>query len=127
MKFAPICIYILQYYNTNTTTNNNNINYNTNTYNTTTNTYNTTNNRLVSTGVYLFFMGLTLFLAFYKEDIPARVLWLVVSIICQFFALAWYTLSFIPFARDIVKGFLRDWCLKDCCSTAPADEDLWFT
>jgi hypothetical protein len=83
--------------------------------------------RLVSTGVYLFFMGLTLFLAFYKESIPARVLWLVISIICQFFALAWYTLSFIPFARDIVKGFLRDWCCKDCCSTAPADEDLWFT
>lgn len=80
--------------------------------------------RLVSTGIYLFFMGLTLFLAFYPKEVVARLLWLVLSIMCQFLALVWYTLSFIPFARDLVKTCLRDRCCCSCC--APQDDDGWF-
>lgn len=71
--------------------------------------------RLVATGIYLFFMGLTLFLAFYKGDIPVRLLWLVLSIFCQFLALIWYTLSYIPFAREIAYNMCHQTCCKGLC------------
>ena len=68
--------------------------------------------RLVSTGIYLFFLGLTMFLAFYKHYIPARRLLLLMSICAQFMALSWYSISFIPYARDFVKQC----CITTCCS-----------
>lgn len=74
-------------------------------------------NRMVSTAVYIFFLGLTLFLAFYPKPIVLRMLWLVLSILCQFLALVWYTLSFIPFARDILKKFCSDYCCRSCSLT----------
>jgi antibiotic biosynthesis monooxygenase (ABM) superfamily enzyme len=73
--------------------------------------------RLVATGIYLFLMGLTLFLAFYPREIPLRVMWLVFSIFCQFVALMWYTLSYIPFARQIVINICQQTCCKDVCSS----------
>jgi len=66
--------------------------------------------RLFATGAYLFFMALTLFLAFYPYEIPLRLLWLVFSIFLQFLALIWYSLSFVPFARQIALQ-----CMKKCC------------
>ena len=57
--------------------------------------------RIVATAVYLVMMCLTLFLVFYRGNIPIRLLLIVLSIILQFVALIWYTLSFIPFAREI--------------------------
>jgi hypothetical protein len=71
--------------------------------------------RLVATGIYLFFMGLTLFLAFYPGDIPVRIMWLVFSIFCQFLALVWYTMSYIPFARQIAINICQQTCCKDVC------------
>ena len=73
--------------------------------------------RLLATGVYLFFMAFTLFLAFYPGEIFLRVLWLVLSIFCQFLALVWYTLSYIPFAREVMQGICRESCFKSCCAT----------
>lgn len=73
--------------------------------------------RLVATGLYLFFMGLTLFLAFYQGDIPLRIMWLVFSIFCQFLALVWYTLSYIPFAREIMLSICQQTCCKNICPT----------
>lgn len=63
--------------------------------------------------------------AFYPSEIPLRMLWIVFAIFFQFLALgrtsflfsllcrciAWYTLSFVPFARDLVKNF----CMNTCC------------
>ncbi|KAJ1418078.1 hypothetical protein B484DRAFT_453783, partial [Ochromonadaceae sp. CCMP2298] len=72
---------------------------------------------LVASGIYLFFMGLTLLLAFFPGDLPGRLLWLVLSIFCQFLALVWYSLSYIPFARDVIQAIFREiWC-KNCCPT----------
>lgn len=73
--------------------------------------------RLLATGIYLFFMALTLFLAFYKGDIPVRILWLVLSIFCQFLALIWYTLSYIPFAREIAANLCQQTCCKGMCAS----------
>lgn len=56
-------------------------------------------------------MVLTLFLAFYPNTIPFRLVWLVFSIFFQFLALVWYTLSYIPFARQIAFQCLK----KSCC------------
>mmetsp|Transcript_3669 Transcript_3669/g.5740 ORF Transcript_3669/g.5740 Transcript_3669/m.5740 type:complete len:189 (-) Transcript_3669:5-571(-) len=78
--------------------------------------------RLIATGIYLFFMGLTLFLAFYPGEIPLRLFWLVLAIFCQFLALIWYSLSFIPFAREIMKTICRETCCRNCC---PAQDDGW--
>jgi hypothetical protein len=60
-------------------------------------------------------MGLTLFLAFYPGDIPVRIMWLVFSIFCQFLALVWYTMSYIPFARQIAINICQQTCCKDIC------------
>jgi hypothetical protein len=43
--------------------------------------------RIVATSVFLLMITITLFLAFYDGHIPLRVLWIVLAIIIQFFAL----------------------------------------
>ena len=55
--------------------------------------------------VFVFFvsMALTLFLA-YATWIPDRVLLIVVLVVVQSLALAWYLLSYIPFARQWVAS-----------------------
>ncbi|GKY90752.1 hypothetical protein MPSEU_000048100 [Mayamaea pseudoterrestris] len=32
---------------------------------------------------------------------------LIVLVLCQYVAITWYTLSYIPFARDVASGFMR--------------------
>ncbi len=68
--------------------------------------------RMAVTILYFLLMATTLFLAFYKGDVPGRIPLLITVIICQFLALCWYTISFIPFARDIVKNCISKHC---CC------------
>jgi len=70
--------------------------------------------RAISTLIYIFFMCLTLFLAFYPGQIAFRVLLLILCIFAQFLALCWYTISFIPFARDLVLNCLREACCRSC-------------
>jgi len=67
--------------------------------------------RAVATGVYVGSIALTLFVACYKQTIPARALIIIVLIIIQMLALIWYMLSFIPYARD----FVADLCRRTCC------------
>jgi len=63
--------------------------------------------RFITTCVYFSCMATTLFVAFYEGEIPMRGFILILLIICQFLALAWYTLSFIPYGRDMVWGCCR--------------------
>ena len=82
-------------------------------------------NRAVATSIYFGFIGITLFLAFYPDYIPVRLLWLVISILLQFIALCWYTLSGIPYARDIAKACLREACCKRCCVEQRDPDPFW--
>lgn len=59
--------------------------------------------RIIATCVYIGMMTITLFLVFYPGDIPLRLMFIVFAIAIQFAALIWYTLSFIPFAREIIS------------------------
>ncbi len=55
---------------------------------------------------YLFFLILTIIFATVKSDnlsSGGRVAAVVVCLIFQVLALAWYVLSYIPFGRDLVK------------------------
>jgi Got1/Sft2-like family len=62
--------------------------------------------RKVASVMYLGGMGLTLFLLF-MPPFPTRGFCLVLLLIGQYAAITWYCLSYIPFARDIVKRFCR--------------------
>ena len=66
--------------------------------------------RFAATCIYFSFMALTLALAFYPGNIPLRVLLITISIVCQFCALLWYTLSYIPYGRDLTLS-----CMKGVC------------
>jgi Got1/Sft2-like family len=86
--------------------------------------------RAIATFVYLTFMSLTMFLAFFKGVLAYRVLLLMICILCQFLALCWYTISFIPFARDIVLSCIKETCcrscaLPTCCEDQEAPNDFW--
>ena len=70
--------------------------------------------RFLATCIYFGFIGVTLTLAYYPGDIPMRLLLIVISILCQFLALLWYTLSYIPYGRDLAMG-----CVKRLCPRAP--------
>lgn len=57
--------------------------------------------RRYSAIVYLVFMGITLALCF-SHNVPHRVGLVLLSVIIQFSALVWYTLSFVPYGRSIM-------------------------
>ncbi|XP_025891679.1 vesicle transport protein SFT2B [Nothoprocta perdicaria] len=61
--------------------------------------------RLIATVVMLLCLILTLCAAFWWHNAGLALLFCIL----QFFALAWYSISFIPFARDAVKK-----CLSVC-------------
>lgn len=61
---------------------------------------------------YLFFLILTIIFATVKSDSfssSGRVAAVVVCLIFQILALAWYVLSYIPFGRDMVKKCFGCW------------------
>ena len=66
--------------------------------------------RYIATIVYLSLMACTLTLAYYPGFIPLRLVFIVVSILSQFFALLWYTLSYIPYGRSLTLSCLRNAC-----------------
>ncbi len=61
--------------------------------------------RIVSTCVFLVSMIATLICAFYVDNVA------LIIILCfvQYFALIWYSLSYIPYARDVVTRVLFGW------------------
>ncbi|TMW61544.1 hypothetical protein Poli38472_012735 [Pythium oligandrum] len=67
--------------------------------------------------LYIGFIVLTLVLCFSRE-LPHRVGLVMISILCQFVALVWYTLSYVPYGRQIVLT-----CCKRMAGMS-TDEDL---
>ncbi|OWY98986.1 Vesicle transport protein [Phytophthora megakarya] len=73
--------------------------------------------RRYSAVVYVVFMFLTLLLCF-NHHIHHRLLLVLLSVLVQFMALVWYTLSYVPYGRSIALS---------CCKRAlglTTDEDL---
>lgn len=68
--------------------------------------------RFITTCLYFTFMIMTLYLAFYGDNIPGRGFLLVTCIFFQFCALTWYTLSYIPWAREMVASCLKHRCIN---------------
>lgn len=67
--------------------------------------------RLIATSVYLITLGLTLFVALSPyAQITGQGLILLILVIAQFLAYVWYSLSYIPFARNFVAGFWAGLC-----------------
>lgn len=79
--------------------------------------------RMITTIVYFSMMACTMFLAFFPQHIPGRAFLLIACIALQFAALTWYTLSFIPFARDLAKNCIVSMCCN--CVAADNNEDFW--
>mmetsp|Transcript_29818 Transcript_29818/g.91301 ORF Transcript_29818/g.91301 Transcript_29818/m.91301 type:complete len:102 (-) Transcript_29818:184-489(-) len=69
--------------------------------------------RRIATTVYFLTIFFTLFVAFY-DGIPddGRIGLIIMCIFFQWLAMLWYTISFIPFARDYV--------ITLCCKTPKA-------
>ncbi|KAJ0395485.1 hypothetical protein P43SY_002021 [Pythium insidiosum] len=66
--------------------------------------------------IYLSFIVVTLVLCF-ARDIPHRFGLVMISVICQFAALVWYTLSYIPYGRQMVTS-----CFKRVVGMANEDD-----
>ncbi len=67
--------------------------------------------RRIATSIYLLLIIVTIAVAFgYKQDGATKVALIVLCVIAQFLALCWYTLSYVPFARQAVMA-----CLGSCC------------
>jgi hypothetical protein len=59
--------------------------------------------RRIATSLYLGSLALTLFVAFAAEGMTGQGIVLIVLMIIQYVAIAWYCLSYIPFARQAAK------------------------
>jgi len=59
-----------------------------------------------ATALYVGSLFLTLFVAFVSVPGP-KGLYLLVLMICQYVSITWYTLSYIPFAQDMLASFVR--------------------
>lgn len=68
--------------------------------------------------LYLLFIGTTLTLCF-SHNFPHRVGLVMISVFCQFMALIWYTLSYVPYGRKIAVS-----CCKRMCGAATDEDDM---
>ena len=59
--------------------------------------------RRIATSLYLGSLALTLFVAFAAEGMTGQGAMLIVLMLIQYVAIAWYCLSYIPFARQAAK------------------------
>jgi len=59
--------------------------------------------RRIATGLYLGSLVLTLIVAYAAEGVPGQGIVLIVLMLVQYVAIAWYCLSYIPFARQAAK------------------------
>ncbi|TYZ64906.1 hypothetical protein PybrP1_001129 [[Pythium] brassicae (nom. inval.)] len=73
--------------------------------------------RWAITVVYLFLIALTLVVALNEQlGKPERVLLTFVLVVLQFLAVAWYSLSYVPFARKAMAKGLSKCCACTCGS-----------
>lgn len=68
--------------------------------------------RRVASILYLASILLTLFFAFALPERPRKPL-VFLSMVFQYFAFLWYSLSYIPFGRKLLKKIAK-WC---CCGS----------
>lgn len=61
--------------------------------------------RRIATIVYLVSMALTLTVAFSPVWGP-KSFYLILLMVCQWLAVAWYCLSYIPYAREAIRGYM---------------------
>lgn len=61
--------------------------------------------RRLATALYLGSLVLTLLVAFLP--IPGRALLLILLMLCQYLSITWYCLSYIPFAREAISGYIQ--------------------
>ncbi|CAH0517507.1 unnamed protein product [Peronospora belbahrii] len=73
--------------------------------------------RRYSAVVYVVFIFVTLLLCFSHTHIHHRLLLVFLSLLVQFLALVWYTLSYIPYGRSIAIG-----CCKRSIGLATDDD-----
>ena len=64
--------------------------------------------RKVATIAYLGSLLVTLFVAFVDPPGPKGFI-LLLCMLCQYVAITWYCLSYIPFARDAARALMRRW------------------
>ncbi|KAE8886276.1 hypothetical protein PF005_g6095 [Phytophthora fragariae] len=72
--------------------------------------------RRYSALVYVVFIFVTLLLCF-SPHIHHRLLLVLLSVLVQFMALVWYTLSYVPYGRSIALG-----CCKRACGLTTDDD-----
>jgi uncharacterized membrane protein YwzB len=65
--------------------------------------------RIVATIIYLLTLIVTIIVAYTLGSKPGGTIAVLVMVGIQFCALTWYTLSYIPFGRDLVKN-----CIGGC-------------
>jgi hypothetical protein len=62
--------------------------------------------RKTATALYLSSLALTIVVAFLPIPIGKGLL-LLLLMLCQYVSIAWYTLSYIPFAHDAIRGYVN--------------------
>lgn len=67
--------------------------------------------RIVATSIYLVMLVITLVVAFKLQN-GALVL---ICVFIQFLAMLWYSISYIPFARDVVRPLTHQTILTVAC------------
>mmetsp|Transcript_20016 Transcript_20016/g.37961 ORF Transcript_20016/g.37961 Transcript_20016/m.37961 type:complete len:206 (-) Transcript_20016:210-827(-) len=78
--------------------------------------------RRIATLLYLGTLGGTLLVAFmYSHIWGPKGLYLLMLMICQYAAITWYCLSYVPFAHDVVRSFLRRRLGISMNGTGPGD------
>ncbi|GMH57459.1 hypothetical protein TrST_g9639 [Triparma strigata] len=72
--------------------------------------------RAGASAMYILSIIGTLGLAFYGGDIKGQAGLLVICVLIQYTAIIWYTLSYIPYARDMVKSCCKSkFCGEEMC------------
>ncbi|ETW09763.1 hypothetical protein H310_00248 [Aphanomyces invadans] len=67
--------------------------------------------RRVAAAIYLTFIGVTLALCF-SPNVPHRSGLVVVTVLVQFCALSWYTLSYIPYGQAVFLKVTKRFCCQ---------------
>ena len=62
--------------------------------------------RKIATGVYIGSLAVTFLVAFAGKGVPGQGPILILLMLCQYVAVAWYCFSYVPFARQAVKRLI---------------------
>ena len=65
------------------------------------------NTRIIASCVFLTTIIATLCIAFLMESNGGKLILILILCFIQYLALFWYSISYIPFARDAILGFFK--------------------